>query len=246
MHSPTHILRTAGLGLAAAGLLTPGAVADVEAWQAVDVTLPLTRTSALMPEALKAFTIAQEAPRFEGLGVLRFSVGPRWRLNPQLSLGLYGDLIALQAPAGHPTQELRLNLEPTYTGRWSDQLGWIERVRAEYRQLPTAQSLRLRNLLRLNWWIDPDHLAFVSDEVFYEFPGGLNQNRLMLGLGHPLTAQTRLEFGYLARWRATGSGGEWDHVLTLFVFFAPAAEVRESKEAPHAQNAADGPVADRL
>ncbi|PKL77125.1 MAG: hypothetical protein CVV27_06735 [Candidatus Melainabacteria bacterium HGW-Melainabacteria-1] len=200
------------------------ASAEAEYWQAVDVQIPLDNPSQtwLYPDAFRAFTIAQLAPRFEGLGVLRFSVGPVWQLTPGLSLGIFGDVLALQAPAGNPTQEFRLNLEPLAKGRMGDDFGWVERVRLEYRHLPAFQSWRVRNLARINWFWSEDWLAFVSDEVFFEFPGGFNQNRAMIGIGQQVAPGTRLELAYQARSRK-GANEHWDldHILVLFLFFAP-------------------------
>lgn len=216
---PGHLLQLALL----AGMGLP-VQAEPEAWQAVDVQIPLRDPGdqLLLPDALRVFTIAQEAPRFDGLGLLRFSAGPLWQLNQGLSLGLFGDLIALPAPAGKPTQELRLNFEPLWKGRLNEHIGWIERPRLEYRHLPAQQSLRMRNLLRLNWLWSKDSLAFISDEVFVEFPGGFNQNRAMIGLGYEIAPNTQLELAYLVRARK-GAQDRWelDHILTLFLFFAP-------------------------
>lgn len=201
----------------------PAAQADLESWQAVEVRIPTYAKEPWMPVAFKSYTIAQEALRVPAIKLIRFSNGPLWQITPQFSIGAYVDLLYLQIQPDHPNQELRFNLEPVYRWRWGENWQLSERLRAEYRLLTTQQSVRLRNQLRVNWVWDTESSwsPFFADEVFYEFPGGFNQNRAMLGISQNISPNLRLDIAYMAR--SLLSGDQWglDHILTLMLFYSP-------------------------
>ena len=120
-------------------------------------------------------------------------------------------------------QEYRLNLEPSFRGRWWPELGWFNRNRLEYRQFPTRASWRWRSLLRLNWsgW-RADQQPYLAQEIFLEAPQGLTQSRSMLGMRWVLDRASQIDTAYLWRWRSTPQGlWEQDHLLMIVLFFAP-------------------------
>jgi len=210
--------------------------AEPESWQALDVRIPIAENpSVWVPQRVNAFAISQLAPRFDGgLGVLRFSVGPQWDLAPQFSLAVLGDVIYLGHPSGQSTQEYRFNLEPTWRGKFSPELSWLDRTRLEYRQFPGRGHWRARNLFRLNWQgLSPDWIPYLANEIFLEYPQGFNQNRAFVGVRHVFNSSQQVDLGYM--WRARlGAHQLWehDHILMLFFFFSPQDYTEETaKEA---------------
>jgi hypothetical protein len=206
-------------------LWSTAAQADIEYWQAVDtlITLPQNRQDVWSPDAFRSFTVAQLAPRFEGIGVLRFSNGPVWKLHPNFQLGLYGDIIYIELPAGNPTQEYRFNLEPLFKGKWGETIAWGNRSRLEYRVFPDQAQWRFRNQSRINFELG-DIKPFIANEVFFAPHNGFNHNRSRVGLAFKMGEKQRLELAYMARWRK-GPDEIWrlDHIATLFIFFTPEA-----------------------
>lgn len=206
------------------GLLTLPTKADTEYWQAVNVNIPIAQED-WGTLKLNSFTVAQLAPRFEGIGVLRFSNGPLWIPNDFFQLGAYGDIIYIEAPAGNPTQEYRFNLEPTFKGLWGKHWKWVNRSRLEYRLFPDQDSWRFRNKMRLNLiQTDLGFVPFVDNEFFVSpFDKGFDQNRSRLGLQWKLpSAGQSVEIAYQWRWRKNAKD-VWDndHILMLFYFFNP-------------------------
>lgn len=198
--------------------------ADLESWDAVDLRIPLAHETPLSPARLNVFSVAQLAPRFDGgLGIMRFSVGPQWDLSPQFSFGLLGDVVYVGVPGGKSTQEYRLNFEPVVRGRFLPELAWVDRTRIEYRYFPNRSNWRARNLFRLNWsGLSDEWVPYLANEVFVEYPQGFNQNRSMLGVRHVFDSSLQMDIGYMLRWRKA-SDETWsaDHILMLFLFFAP-------------------------
>jgi hypothetical protein len=206
-------------------LMAP-AQAEPELWSAADVRIPIEapQTSGL-PQRFNLFALAEIAPRFEGgLGLFRLSAGPQWDFSPQFSFGIFADLITQSATANQKAlQEYRLNLEPSFRGRWWPELGWFNRNRLEYRQFPTQANWRWRSLLRLNWsgWRATQQ-PYLAQEIFLEAPQGLTQSRSMLGIRWVLDRASQLDTAYMWRWRRSPQGlWDQDHLLMIVLFFAP-------------------------
>lgn len=204
-------------------LLLPAyaAKADIEYWQGFSAVLPLAEYEKHQFK-FQSFTVAQLAPRFDGIGVLRFSNGPIWVFNPNFQLGAYADIIYIEVPAGQPTQEYRFNLEPTFKGSWGEHLRWINRSRLEYRLFPDKDSWRLRNKMRVNFKAaDLGFTPFIDNEFFISpLDKGFDQNRSRVGVQWPVTNGQSLELAY--QWRLRKNMQEvWDsdHILMLFYFF---------------------------
>lgn len=201
------------------------AKAELEYWQGFSTQLPLVNESNLKLR-FQSFTVAQLAPRFGGIGVLRFSNGPLWVLNPSFQLGAYADIIYLELPAGHPTQEYRFNLEPTFKGAWGEHFQWANRTRLEYRLFPDQDSWRLRNKMRLNFKsAELGFTPFVDNEFFISPTElGFDQNRSRLGVVWPVSQGQSLELAYQWRWRKNKQElWDSDHILMLVYFFNPNA-----------------------
>jgi hypothetical protein len=199
------------------------AKADIEYWQGFNAIMPLTEYEHTKLQ-LQSFTVAQLAPRFDGIGLLRFSNGPLWILNPNFQLGAYADLIYIEAPADNPTQEYRFNLEPTFKGFWGEHFQWINRSRLEYRIFPERDSWRLRNKMRVNY--KETLLGFTPfvDNEFFVSPRdtGFDQNRSRIGIQWPVAQGQSLELAYQWRWRKNRQElWDSDHILMLFYFFNP-------------------------
>ena len=159
----------------------------------------------------------------QGIGVLRFSNGPVWKLHPNFQLGAYGDIIYIELPAGNPTQEYRLNLEPLFKGKWGEHLSWGNRSRIEYRIFPEQAQWRFRNQSRVNFDLG-DIQPFLANEVFFAPHNGFNHNRARAGLAFKMGNKQRLELAYMARWRKSpDENWSLDHIATLFIFFTPEA-----------------------
>jgi hypothetical protein len=209
------------LPLSLAVAISRPAQADVEYWQAFDTRIPLSDHHDLLPDQLHVFTIAQLATRYPGLGLLRFGVGPIWDINDVLTLRLSADLFQLYVPKVGYTPEYRIDIEPTLRGNWGA-LGWSDRNRLELRMRADNTTWRYRNQLRLVWngWEGPVR-PYAFNEAFLETGAGFNQNRTVLGASFLMGSGTRLDVGYMWRWRR--EGGTWfnDHILMLFMFFAP-------------------------
>lgn len=200
------------------------ALADTEYWQGFSTLMPLQEET-WGKLSLQSFTVAQMAPRFDGIGILRFSNGPVWRPSSFFQLGAYADLIYIEAPAGHPTQEYRFNLEPTFIGRWGEHLQWINRSRVEYRVFPDHETWRLRNKVRLNFvQTELPFVPFLDNEVFVSpLDKGFDQNRSRIGAQWqlPWSGQS-VELAYQWRWRKNAQEvWDSDHILMLFYFFNP-------------------------
>ena len=197
------------------------AKADIEYWQGFTTMLPLARYDNTNIQ-LQSFTVAQLAPRFDGIGVLRFSNGPIWMFNPNFQLGASTDLISIEIPAGHPTQEYRFNLEPTFKGHWGDHWHWINRSRLEYRLFPDKDSWRLRNKMRINFKAtDFVFTPFADNELFISpRDKGFDQNRSRIGVQWPTAHGQSVELAYQWRWRKNAQEvWDSDHILMLFYFF---------------------------
>lgn len=207
------------------GLLLPGrANADIEYWQGFTTLMPLQEES-WGKLSFQSFTVAQMAPRFDGIGILRFSNGPVWRPTRFFQLGAYADLIYIEAPAGNPTQEYRLNLEPLFLGNVGEHLRWINRSRVEYRMFPDRHSWRLRNKLRFDLIrTELPFVPFIDNEIFVSpFDKGFDQNRSRIGAQWQLPGSGQsLELAYQWRWRKNAQEvWDSDHILMLFYFFNP-------------------------
>lgn len=203
-------------------LLMPAytAKADIEYWQGFSTVFPLAedKNSKLN---FQSFTVAQLAPRFDGIGVLRFSNGPIWVLNPNFQLGAYADIIYIEIPAGHPTQEYRFNLEPTFKGEWGEHFQWINRSRLEYQVFPDKDNWRLRNKMRINLkQTDLGFTPFIDNEIFVSpRDKGFDQNRSRIGMQWPVAQGQSVELAYQWRWRKnTQEVWDSDHILMLFYF----------------------------
>jgi hypothetical protein len=206
------------------------AMADPEYWQAANVRIPMHKQESIWaPSSLNIFTVAQLSPRFDGgLGILRFSVGPQWDLTPNFSLGLLGDIIHVGVPNGKSTQEYRFNIEPVFRGKFLPELSWLDRSRIEYRQFPNRSNWRVRSLIRVNWsGFSKEWVPYLANEVFLEYPQGFNQNRSILGVRHAFRSDLQMDLGYMLRWRmASDSTWSADHILMLFLFFAPPEDIQ--------------------
>lgn len=197
------------------------AKAELEYWQGFSAVLPLAAYENSQLK-LQSFTVAQLAPRFNGIGILRFSNGPLWVLNSHFQLGAYADIIYIEALAGTPTQEYRFNLEPTVKGTWGEHFQWINRSRLEYRIFPDRDNWRLRNKMRINLKQTPlGFTPFIDNEFFISpFDKGFDQNRSRIGTQWPIANGQSLELAY--QWRLRKNMQEvWDsdHILMLFYFF---------------------------
>ncbi|MGV3525234.1 MAG: DUF2490 domain-containing protein [Candidatus Sericytochromatia bacterium] len=204
------------LGLARA----PVAQADLESWLAVDTRMPLSPQHDLVPDQLRVFSIAQLGLRYPGTGLMLFGVGPVWDVNAWLQMALSADLASIKTAKGF-IPEYRFDVEPTVRGNWG-LIGWSDRNRLELRMRPEQTSVRYRNQMRLSFNLEGAYRPYLFNEVFFEFPGpGFNQNRTVLGTGIVADGNTRLDVGYMWRWRYEGTTWNQDHILMLFVFFTP-------------------------
>jgi len=198
-----------------------------EFWQFIRSDIPIANPegtlSWFIPDKLQTFTLARVGTRYQGPGpgIMRYSAGPIWNLGPHFSTGLLGEFIYLSPDGKTDKREYRIVPEISVKGKLGDQLGWHNRNWLEYRIFPTSNSFRYRNMARLNWKLNQQWTPFLSNEIFYDFNKGFNQNRARIGIGYTFQPGTRLDIGYMALHRKDGQGWYLDHGLTLFLYFMP-------------------------
>lgn len=212
--------------LAALTPALPAQAGDLETWDWVEVRVPLTDGQHGLPNSLRVFTDARFGTRYpNGLGQLFFRVGPIWDLHPNLFLGIHHTVYANQYdPAGQPGAfevVQRPEIEPNVRWRWGD-LTFNDRNRFEYAFSSRTSFFRYRNQLRVNYQ-PPGAVWFpyVWDEGLFQSNQGFNQNRASLGLSYSMSPDTRLDAGYILRSRNTTAGWDHDHILNVYLFFAP-------------------------
>lgn len=249
-HRSLTLVLTAALSYAAPSL----ARADFEAWQQVEMRVPIvsTPTPTFPRLSLRVYGEGREAGRFGGLYDSYLRVGPLFWVAPFLFIGVHGTLegtrtaggCAEGAPAtcGTYVFEFRTELEPNFFGRLGP-FTFNDRNRLEFRWRESGMRYRYRNQLRVNlqpprWRVYP----FIMDEVLFDFSDGFNQNRATAGVAVDIRPGTRLDIGYTFRSRQTpATGGQpaaWahDHIMLLtFVVdlaVAPPAPPASTPPAP--------------
>jgi len=200
-----------------------------EYWQFIRTDIPIQNHEGLaawfIPDKLQALTLARTGSRYQGPGpgIMRYSVGPIWNFGSHVSAGLLGEFVYLNPDGKTNKREYRIVPELSFKGKLDYNLSWLDRNWLEYRIFPDTSSFRYRNMARLNWKLDEKWSPFISDEIFYDFNKGFNQNRARIGIGYTFEPGTRLDIGYMALHRKDSQGWYLDHALTLFLYFSPPA-----------------------
>lgn len=227
----------AGLSAAlAAAVMTAGqraSAGDFELWLPIEVRVPVvSNATPSWPRVdWRVALEARFAPRFNGAEQIFLRTGPIVYVTPWMFVAAHGSLLAdaLSTTAGMPTrmeEEARAELEPNFFGRIGP-FTIANRLRFEYRWRQTYQRVRIRNQLRINlapqgWRV----LPFVQDEVLLDtwdsripadgtLPAGvaptpgINQNRLMFGVGFQVASNIRIDVGMLVRARQQPGMADW-------------------------------------
>lgn len=215
-------LRVVAVALATVLVTTTSAQAEWESWNWLELRLPVSRQSRVVPRSIRLLTDVRFGERYPGLGLMFFRGGPLWDLHRHLFVAVHGTAIAVQSEPDVFSQEYRLELEPTLRGRWGP-IDVFDRNRLEYRWLEPGNRWRYRNLLRVNYWPQGTRvIPFVWNEVLIDLSGqGFNQNRATAGLSFLITPETRFELAYMLRSRAVPDGWAHDNVVVAYLFFAP-------------------------
>lgn len=204
-------------------LLAPRpALADVESWNHIETTVPLSDQDDWLPDSLRVTAGSRFSGRHDGLGQSTLRIGPTWHVHPHLMLASYVSAYANKDSQGRFEPELRWGIEPNLRWRFG---AWHvnDRNRLEWRQKPDQGFWRYRNQLRVvlqqdDWPVWP----MVAEEVHFHLNGdGFAQNRLSAGMMIPVSTSTRLAFEYIFRSRIAGAGWDHDHILNLTLNYAP-------------------------
>lgn len=198
-----------------------GARADGEAWIWAELRLPVTESTELFPRTtLRVLAESRINGRSNGLDMSILRAGPLFDVTSWMFIGVHGTILADRATDDRFVQEIRAELEPNLYGRWGD-FTFNDRNRLELRYRDVETRYRYRNQLRVNyapegqWW-----MPFVWDEILVDLSGlGLNQNRVMAGVGLFTSASTRIELGYILRSREEATRWEHDHIGAVNLFF---------------------------
>ncbi len=203
--------------------------ADFEFWVPVEFRVPVLRTPTPTWPRLDWRVIAEArfAGRFNGAEQVFFRIGPVLYVSPWFFVAAHGVVAAdaLATTAGMPArmeEELRAEIEPTFFGRIGP-FTLVNRNRFEYRWRQTYDRTRARVLLRVNlaplgWRV----LPFAQDEILVDVTDsraanpasvppapGLNQNRVMAGVGFQLLPSVRLDVAALLRARQVPGQSDW-------------------------------------
>lgn len=202
-------------------ITAPPARADAELWLWSEIRLPVATAEELpFRTTFRVWNDYRFNRRSDGLHQIFLRAGPLVDLTPWLVVGVQGTVYADRLPTGDFEEERRVELEPTFHGRWGP-MTFSDRNRVEYRWRKSGDSVRYRNQLRVNYAPQENILIpFVWNEVLVEISErGFNQNRLMAGLGIVTAPSTRIELGYM--WRAREVVDTWfnDHIAVLYLFY---------------------------
>lgn len=206
-------------------LLASVARAEPMIWLVAESRVPFSAdaSAGAAPESLRLYTETRLAPTTNHVDEVFFRVGPIWELHEYLFLAAHGTAVINDAAAG-PANELRLELEPNLRGRLG-QFTFNDRNRLEYRLIDDESRFRYRNQFRLNWAPEGAKvMPFLSEEMLIDLSGlGFNQNRLIVGVGFQVRADTRLDAGYLLRSRYAANAWAHDHAFWAQLVYTPKA-----------------------
>jgi hypothetical protein len=197
-------------------LLPRNARADEEAWVWFENRTQLAKDPRI---SLRMWTDVRMNRRSDGLAQIFQRVGPLFHVAPWLFVGVHATIYADRLSSGKFDQEARAELEPNLVWRLGD-FAFNDRNRLEYRWRESGDRWRYRNQLRVSY--APKGLPlqpFVWDEILIDLNGlGLNQNRLLTGLGIPIGARARVDVGVMARSRKETVGWIHDTVYVAYLF----------------------------
>jgi hypothetical protein len=166
--------------------------------------IPVLGWHDLIPDRFRVYSEVQVAHDI-GLQQLMLRMGPIWDFSPHFSLASHLTVTGFPGSERRFNQELRLELEPSFSGAFLPLLRWSNRHRLEYRMRPDQQFWRYRMRLGLSYQIpETPWTSFISNEthVISGNPTSVltfNQNRTLLGIAYQLSPSSQISLSYLNR-----------------------------------------------
>ncbi len=185
-------------------------------WKATEVQLMLSPETDpnlawhdIIPDQLRIYSELQVGSEM-GIYQSLIRTGPIWNLLPHFSVAAHVTTAAHQLTPGVFDQELRLELEPTFKGRFNTAIQWANRNRIEYRMRNSRDPhFRYRSRIAINF-SDPESAwtPFLSQELFFDLGANfLSQTRTMIGTSYQINDSLSLSLSYLLRNNLRS--GEW-------------------------------------
>lgn len=192
--------------------------ADGGAWVWFEYRQPVWHIQAPPRLSLRFFSDTRLMAAADGLAQQFVRLGPVFDATSWLTVAVHATIYADMQASGGPEQEARLEAEPTFQVRlWKFLVA--DRNRLELRWRETGTRVRYRNQLRVTWSPPGARLLpFVWNEWLIDFQDGWNEDRLLTGLGVMLSANVRLEAGYMLRSRLNAGQWSYDHIGVAYLF----------------------------